>query len=256
MEVGRWDERLQAGDGRGTHRGSLILAGDSAGNRQALVLADPLVGKEEENLVLDDRAAEIGAELVTLERGLRTLGDGVEEVSRIQGIVAQKLKQLTVIFVCARSRREVHNGAGVSSVLRRKRRIVDLVFRQRVNRRLEGDLVLHRIVQIDSVHQPVGRVLALAGSVNSKRALAAERCGEKTICGRRDRSRREQTEVREVSSVQWDLLHRLVVDHLAHACCRSIDERGVGHDLYFFRSLADAQLNILRDCSRHLELEV
>jgi hypothetical protein len=35
----------------------LILAGDGAGDRQALVLAKSLISKKEENLVLDDGSA-------------------------------------------------------------------------------------------------------------------------------------------------------------------------------------------------------
>src|SRR5207247_2008220 len=103
---------------------------------------------------------------------------------------------------------EVHNVARMPAVLRWEGRVVDLVFRQRVNRRLKRDLVLHVVIEVDTVNQPVGGVFALARRVDSERALPAQRRGEKTICGRCDCSRSEQTEVREVSPVQRNLLHR------------------------------------------------
>src|SRR6266478_386794 len=115
-------------------------------NRVFFFLAYEGVRQEKEISVLDDRASEISAELIFLVWCLGTLGNGIEKIARVQCIVAEKLKQFTVIFIRARPCRQVHNGAGVSSVLRGKRRIVDLVFRQRVDRRLERDLVLHRIV--------------------------------------------------------------------------------------------------------------
>src|SRR5229473_4816068 len=105
------------------------------------MLAEPLVGEKEEDFILDHRAAKSGAEIVALERGLRPLADGVEEVSSVQVVVPEKLKQFAVIFVGAGARGKIHDGARVSPILRGKRRIVDLVFRQRIDWRLECDLV-------------------------------------------------------------------------------------------------------------------
>ena len=59
-----------------------------------------------------------------------------------------------------------------------------------------------------------------------------------------------------MSPVPRNLLHRLVVDHLAHACCRGINKRGVGGNLDCFRGLADAQLYVLHYGRRDFELEV
>src|SRR5690242_5890840 len=102
-----------------------------------------------------------------------------------------------MIFARAGARGEVHNGAGIAAILRGKRRVVDLVFREGINGRLERDLVLNVVVEIDSVDQPVGSVFALPGGVDTKRALATERRREKAICRWRDRTGRQQTEVRE-----------------------------------------------------------
>src|SRR3982074_1586047 len=132
------------------------------------MLAYSFIGEEKENSVLDDRAAEISAELIFFVRRLGPLGPSIEKIARVQRIVAEKFKKFTMILACAGARCEVYDRARVSSVLRGKRRIVDLVFRERVNRRLEGDLILHWIVQIDSIHQPIGCIFALAGSINSE----------------------------------------------------------------------------------------
>ncbi len=122
------------------------------------MLLHTLISEKKENLVLDDWAAKIGAKLIFLIWSLRSLRHGIEKIARVQRIVAEKFKQFPMILVRAGARGEVYDRAGVSPVLRGERRIVDLVFRERVNRGLEGDLVLHRIVQIDSIHQPVGGV--------------------------------------------------------------------------------------------------
>src|SRR6058998_2954857 len=78
--------------------------------------------------------------------------NGVEEVPRVQIVVAEKLKQFSVIFTRAGTRGEVHNGARIPAVLRWEGRVVDLVFRQRVNRRLKRDLVLHVVIEVDTVN--------------------------------------------------------------------------------------------------------
>src|SRR5216683_8023936 len=121
MEVGCRYKGQQAGNGRGSNPCSLILARDRAGDRQALVLAEPLISEEKENFVLEDRAAKIGAEIIALERGLRTPSNGVEKIPRVQIVVAEKLEQFAVVFVGAGTRGEIHDRAGVSSVLRGKR---------------------------------------------------------------------------------------------------------------------------------------
>ena len=53
----------------------------------------PFVVDEEEGLVLHDRTAERSAELIVVERGL-ALAVSVEEVARIQRVVAEVFEQL------------------------------------------------------------------------------------------------------------------------------------------------------------------
>ncbi len=199
------------------------------------MLPHSFIGQEKEHFVLDDRAAEISAKLILLIRRLGTLGTGIEKVARVQHIVAEKFKQFPVIFACAGARSKVHDCAGISSVFRRKRRIVDLVFRQGVNRRLKRNLVLHRIVQVDSVHQPVGCVFALARCIDAERSLSTQWRGKEPVCGRRDRPRRQQTKVGEVTAIQRNFLHCLVVDHLPQARSDRINKRGISDNLDCFR---------------------
>src|SRR2546423_2059777 len=154
------------------------------------MLPQPFVSQKEENFVFHDRSAKRGAEIVALEGCLRVGGSGtsqpgIEEVPRIQRVVAKKLKQLAVILVSSRPSGEIYDGARISSVFRGKRRIVDLIFRKRVDGRLKGDLILHNVVQVDAVHKPIGRIFALSRGVDPKRALAPERRGKKSVGGRR-----------------------------------------------------------------------
>ena len=71
---------------------------------------------------------------------------GIEIVAGVEGVVAEKLESFAVKLVDARTGGDIDDRARVAAVLRRERGVVHLEFRQRVNRRLEGDLVLHGIV--------------------------------------------------------------------------------------------------------------
>ena len=133
-----------------------------------MVLPQSFIGEEKERLVLFDWAAETGAEVIALERGLWARGRDVEKVSRIKGIVPEELKCFAMIIIRARTCGQVYDSTRISSVLRRKGRIVDFIFCECVNRRLERQLVLYIVVQIDSVDEPVGRVFALTRSVDAK----------------------------------------------------------------------------------------
>ena len=174
MEVSSGKKSYQASYCRSGDSRYLVLAGDGAGNSQALVLAQTLIGEKEESLVLLDGAAKSSAEFVALERGLG-VRRGVEEVTSIKIVVANELKGLAVIRIGSGTGRHVDDSAGVSPILCREGRVIDLEFRKRVNRRLKGNLVLHRVVQIDAIHQPIRSVLALACGIDAERALSAQR---------------------------------------------------------------------------------
>src|SRR6202030_1800091 len=112
-EVRAGDECQQLLNGWRGDRSPLILARDGAIDRQALVLAKSLIGKKEENLVPDHGPAKCGAEIIALKGSLRIRGsfgrqDGIEKVAGIQGVVAEKLKRLPMIYVAAGTRGQIY----------------------------------------------------------------------------------------------------------------------------------------------------
>src|SRR5437763_191486 len=115
------------------------------------MLAEAFVCKEEKHLIFLDRSAKAGAKIVALERRLprcsRGCEDRIEKVACIKSIVSEKLKKFAMILIGARASSEIDDRPCVPSVLRRKSRIVNLVFRQRVDRWLKSDLVLYVVVQ-------------------------------------------------------------------------------------------------------------
>ena len=76
--------------------------------------AQPLIGAEEERLVPDDRAARGGAELILPQRRDR----GLEEIARVQNVVAQEFEHRAVKLVRAGFRHHVEHRAAVASELR------------------------------------------------------------------------------------------------------------------------------------------
>src|SRR4029077_7758809 len=70
-QVGRRHQRQQALDGWRSYRGDLLRAGYRRRYAQALMLLQPFVGQEEEQLVFQDRTAKIDAEIVAFEGRLR-----------------------------------------------------------------------------------------------------------------------------------------------------------------------------------------
>ena len=158
--VGRRDEcqqlpRDRIGDGR-----ALIVAQDTAVDVDPLALPRSLVGAEKESAVPDERSAQIAAELIAAEQRLGR-GRLVEGVPRVEPRVSEKLEQLAVEVVGPRTRRDVDDGTGVAAVFGAEGRVVDLEFRHRVDRRLERDLVLRRVVQVDAVDHEVHGVFAV-----------------------------------------------------------------------------------------------
>ena len=175
LSVRAGNQRNDALNRRGSRSNScpIIVAGDGTRNRQGLVLAEPFVSQEEEHLVLHEGAAEVHAEIITLEGRLgigRSIGSHrrIEEITSVQIVVPEKLKQFAMVLVGSGTCGKVHDGAGIPAVLRGEGGVVDLVFSERIDRRLEGELVLDVVVQVDPVDQPIGRILALARRIDSE----------------------------------------------------------------------------------------
>jgi hypothetical protein len=224
------------------------------------MLAQTFVCQKEKQLVLQDRAAKVHAEIVALEWRLwkkiaLAVYRGVEKIPRVQDVVAEELEQLTVVLVGARASGQVYDRAGISAVLRRKRGVVDLVFRQGVDGGLERNLVLNVVVQVDAVHQPVGGVFALARGVDAERALAAQGSGEESVRRRRHGAGSEQAQVGKVAAIQRNLLHGLVVDHLADLVTGGVHQRLDGDDFHGLRTLPQGKRHVFRYRAGHIEFQ-
>src|ERR1700730_12220906 len=85
----------------------------------SFALPDPFVICEKECAILEDRPANRTAKLITLERRLRSIGGGVEKVSRIQRAVPQELENISVKSIRSRTSDSIYYSAGGSSVFRR-----------------------------------------------------------------------------------------------------------------------------------------
>ncbi len=173
--------------GRGTSASSALAAGAPAATifarcavrehsavlQQSLVLPQPFVAGKEEGLILPDRSANRPTKVIALQRRLiacrtrkwksrRSAEGTIKVVARIQRLVAEVVERLAVEIVGARLRADVDDRTRASAILRRERRVIDLELRRRVDRRLERNLVLAHVVQVDAVDLEVHRVFAIA----------------------------------------------------------------------------------------------
>src|SRR6202043_3302539 len=84
-------------------------------------LPEALIRAKEEGLVVPNRSAQRAAKLIQLERSLRSRRP-VEDLTRIEGAVAQILEDAAMQIVGARLRDDVDLAAGAAAVLRRVHR--------------------------------------------------------------------------------------------------------------------------------------
>ena len=132
----------------------------------SLALPKALVAGEEEQLVLYNRAADVGAKLVLgKRRDLRPALVG-EEVVRVQHFIAQELVCGTMERVGARLGNEVDDSAGKSAVFRAQIVGLDFEFLDGILRRYHGDHVQIRSVGRHAVDQDLA--LSSHASANLK----------------------------------------------------------------------------------------
>src|SRR5206468_10236600 len=118
---------------------------------QALALPQGFVAAEKERLVLLDRAASVTAVLIALE-GRPFV---VEEVPRVQFIVAQELESASVDLIGPRFRDQIDGRAAVLAKDSRKRLRLNLEFRYSVRRRLNGEASGNHVVGVHPVTQDI-----------------------------------------------------------------------------------------------------
>src|SRR5262245_403325 len=159
---------------------TLGVAEDQAVQVESLSMAHALIRNKEKSLLLYDGAAETGAELVAVERWRLTRSE-IEEVARVERIVAEELEQLTVELVGAGARRYVDDRAGVLSVLGALGRVGNLELLNAADRGLKVDRTKPLVVECDPVDQIVDRVLTIARGIDGERAAAADGHGAETV---------------------------------------------------------------------------
>src|SRR5882724_10249002 len=80
---------------------------------------------------------------------------GIEIVLRVEALIAQELIRRTVNGIGSRLRHAVYDDAGVAPILGRESVRLDLEFLDHVDIRLERDLVLHHVAQINAIEHVV-----------------------------------------------------------------------------------------------------
>ena len=190
------------------------------------MLAQSLIAGEEECVALPDGTADRGSEVVALQRSLvarhaegkarRCAVAAVEVVARIQRLIAEVVEDLTVEPVSARARADVHDRTRAAAVLRAERRVVDLELRRRIDRRLERDLVLAHVVQVDAIDLEVHRVFAVTRGDKGARAETAAGAGKAARRRSHNASGSQHREIEEVTAVERQILHGVLADDLAH----------------------------------------
>src|SRR6185437_6081486 len=213
------NQRRQIGAHRSRNKSGTLICGEHWTVLQdALVLPQALIAEEEKGVVAVDRAANSDTEIVALQRKLCTRTEGqrsagcgvygaVEVVASVQRFVAEVIEHLTMELVRARSRGYGHNRAVAAPVFGAEGLVVDLELARRADRRLERDLILADVIQVDAVDLEVHRVFAIARRDKRVRTQAAARRREAAIRWCHHTSRRQHRQIQEVPPVQRKLLN-------------------------------------------------
>ncbi len=217
--------------------GEVALAHLRRGHGREVGLAGPdaqaLVVGEEERLVLDDRPAEGGAELVLREVRLRAAGLVQEEVVRIEAIVAQELEHAAVEVVRARLDLQVHDAAERLTELGRVGAGLDLELLERVDAREDHDRLQPGLVVVDAVEHVVVVAGALAVGRERRRRAPGERARAVDVRARaaaQDAGHRAR-QADEVAAVEGQRLDLLLDDRGAEIGGCRLQQRRLGLDL-------------------------
>ena len=149
-------------------------------------MAQPFIAEKEKRFVSPDRPADVPPKVVALKRAhlVRCSGAGrllVEEVASVKEVVAQEIESLAVEGICARTRSDLNDSPGIPSFVRTVGRIVNLEFGNGVDRRLERQLAVGHVVQVDAVHHDVVFIFPVSSRIEAEGTLTTQGEAEKTI---------------------------------------------------------------------------
>ena len=211
------------------------------------------VGPENEQLVVKDRTACGGAELILAERALDAAVQVVEEIVGVGLLVVQVFVDFAVELIGAGLGDDI-DGGGAITELGVRAGDVDLDFLDRRRRLLRRGLPVDRALHIDAVDRDVGSRVAIArrkdarGAEQRARLVAAQnRVHRETEGGlRRNILQRNVGEnrgqVEEVAAVERQVLHQLVDDGARHLRGRGVDHlRACGRDGHRLAYLPDLE---------------
>ncbi len=139
------------------------MGGNPRRQDSSLALAIALVTREEEQLVFQNRASDVGAKLVLSKRRTLDATRIGEEIIGVQHLVADELVCRAVKGVCAGLGREVDDSAGKSPVFRAEIVGLDFKFLNGILRRYDSDNVQVRSIGWHAVDQD----LALSGHTSA-----------------------------------------------------------------------------------------
>ena len=224
-----------------------LVARHGLGEGEADPLAQPLVAREEERLVGEQRAANRAAELVQLQRLL----DVVVLARRIHRIVAAVLEDGAGESIAAALADDRDVAAGAEPAFSRGEAGVHAEFGDRLHRRLQPELrpggiqvARARVPYVGAVHAVVVQVVLLV-------RLAVEPHGGPAAVAVARGAGGERHQVGEVAAVDRQVLHFLRRHVDADAGGRQVQHRGGGDHVHLFGQRGHAQLDldglVLRD---------
>ena len=126
---------------------------------------------EEEGVVLPNGSTHGSPKVIAL-KGSLGYGGLVEEIPRIEVLVAQKIKNFSMPVIGTGAGGDVNDAARVAPVLGAGRGVVHFKFSHGVDRGLERNLAIAHIHQVDAVHHEVRGAFARAGGIDAERPLA------------------------------------------------------------------------------------
>ena len=236
------------------HRGHGREVGLGRGQPQALVV------REDERLVLDDRAADRAAELVLREVALRPSRAVVEPVVGVEGIVAQELEDAAVELVRPRLDLEADDAAQRLAELGRVGARLELELLESVRAREDDHGLEPGLVVVDPVEHVVvvARALAVRGEPRRRTPGQAARAVDVPSGDAAQDAGHRAGEAHEVAAVEGQGLDLLLDDGGAEIGRRGLQERRLGLDLDDLGHGAELERNVdahlLVDADEHVRL--
>src|SRR5678815_4241367 len=117
-------------------------------------------------------------------------------------------------LLCARARGYVDDCPTAAAILGAEGRVIYLELLNAGERRVKEEKVDQLIVDSNPVNLEVDRFLSIACGIEAQRATTTGRRRKEAVLRRRYGTGSEQSQVSEVTPVEWNLLRSSLVDYL------------------------------------------